>query len=333
MKKFASLLLAGALCMGLAVPALAAEETNTVTLNYDGPSQIHEETVECLKGSPYNDFYSTNTFNGWRIVKPGTVFTATNEGTEDNGSYGHVNIREYTRQPAGTTIWMEDYDEEIEDFFGYEVDVSGKYLNHGDRYLVTDYFSYGSEEAPPSAGAGLYWDWEINGAWDNALKLYPGESVQFTVPASQEDVIYQIYVETYYPESDWRYWNWTNFKMGDVVAVETPVAYASTQNVLVDGKSVEFQCYALKDENGNDTNYIKLRDVAAILNGTAAQFEVGWTGAVNIETGKAYTPNGSEMSTPYSGDRAYEEATAPTNVNGAAADLSAIVLKDDAGNG
>ena len=113
--------------------------------------------------------------------------------------------------------------------------------------------------------------------------------------------------------------------------VGTGTAYPSTQTVLVDGKSVEFQCYALKDAKGNDTNYIKLRDIASILNGTAVQFEVGWDGAVNIETGKAYTPNGSEMNTPFSGNRAYENAAAPTNINGKTAALEAIVLKDDKG--
>lgn len=108
-------------------------------------------------------------------------------------------------------------------------------------------------------------------------------------------------------------------------------AYASTQSVEVDGKAVQFQMYALKDANGNPTNYVKLRDLALILNGTAAQFEVGWDGHVNIETGKAYTSNGSEMQTPYTGDRAYRDSTAGTNVNGAPAELSAIVLTDDKG--
>ncbi len=110
-------------------------------------------------------------------------------------------------------------------------------------------------------------------------------------------------------------------------------AYPSTQAVTIDGKKVEFQMYALKDANGNDTNYIKLRDVASVLSGTAAQFAVGWDGAVNIETGKGYTPNGSEMKTPFSGNRAYETATSPTNINGQTAALEAIVLKDDGGNG
>ncbi len=101
--------------------------------------------------------------------------------------------------------------------------------------------------------------------------------------------------------------------------------------MLVDGKTVNFEMYALKDANGNPTNYIKLRDIASVVNGTKAQFEVGWNGAVNIETGKAYTANGSEMKTPYSGDRAYKSADSATTVNGGAASLEAIVLTDDNG--
>ena len=110
-------------------------------------------------------------------------------------------------------------------------------------------------------------------------------------------------------------------------------AHPSTQSVLVDGTPVEFQCYALKDENGYDTNYIKLRDLAAILNGTNAQFEVGWNGDITITTKTAYTPNGSERNTPFSGRRAFEKSAAKTLVDGVAVDLDAIVLKDDDGGG
>lgn len=111
------------------------------------------------------------------------------------------------------------------------------------------------------------------------------------------------------------------------------IAYPSTQTVEVDGKAVEFQCYALKDENGNDTNYIKLRDLADILNGTPAQFEVGWVGSVTITTGRAYTRNGSEQSTPFHGERAYTRAGEQTLVNGTPAELSAFILTDDNGGG
>ena len=137
------------------------------------------------------------------------------------------------------------------------------------------------------------------------------------------------YAETYAKEND------IPFVAGRAPAV-TPAAktaYASTQEVLVDGKTVTFACYALKDENGNPTNYIKLRDLAMILNGTLAQFQVGWDGSVTITTKSAYTPNGSEGSTPYSGDRSYTESDAVTKINGQTADLTAFVLTDDNGGG
>ena len=110
-------------------------------------------------------------------------------------------------------------------------------------------------------------------------------------------------------------------------------AYPSTQTVDLDGKKVEFQMYALKDANGNLTNYVKVRDLALALNGTKAQFAVDWDGAVNLVAGSGYTATGTENSTPFSGDRAYTEPTSPTKVNGAASDLEAIMLTDDSGGG
>ncbi len=111
----------------------------------------------------------------------------------------------------------------------------------------------------------------------------------------------------------------------------TGTAYPSTQVVELDGKKVTFQMYALKDANGNPTNYVKVRDLALALNGSKAQFSVDWNGAVNLVAGAAYKANGSENSTPFVGERAYTVPTSPTNVNGSASDLQAIVLTDDNG--
>ena len=119
-------------------------------------------------------------------------------------------------------------------------------------------------------------------------------------------------------------------------AAGTNTAYASTQTVTVDGKAVEFQMYALKDEKGNPTNYIKLRDLAQILSGTEAQFAVGYDNAakaISVTTGEAYTPNGSEMQTPFSGDRSYTGGAKSVTVDGEAVELTAITLTDDAGGG
>ncbi len=126
----------------------------------------------------------------------------------------------------------------------------------------------------------------------------------------------------------------------DGAAGETPApgpaptattAYASTQTVMVDNRPVEFNAYALKDANGNMTNYVKLRDVASVLNGSAAQFQVGWDGSITITTKQSYTANGSEMVKNFNGDQQYTVNTSPVKVNGAAVDMEAITLTDSTG--
>lgn len=106
----------------------------------------------------------------------------------------------------------------------------------------------------------------------------------------------------------------------------TGTAYASTQTVDVDGKPVEFAMYAL---NGGSTNYIRVRDLAAALNGTSAQFNVGWNGNVTL-TGK--TPyDGSTDKAPFATPMVYTVYTAPTYVDGKAVDLKAIQIEYNGG--
>lgn len=113
-------------------------------------------------------------------------------------------------------------------------------------------------------------------------------------------------------------------------AAPAGIAKASTQSVEVDGRSVQFQMYALESADGL-TNYVKLRDVAHVLSGTPAKFSVGYDSIISITTGADYTDNGSEMTTPYSGDRAYQPGPGSVKVNGADVTLDAIVLTDDSG--
>ena len=110
-------------------------------------------------------------------------------------------------------------------------------------------------------------------------------------------------------------------------------AYNSTQWVKINGQSKSFRMYALKDENGNQTNYIRVRDLASALKGTSVQFDVEWDGtAVNLVSGKTYTANGTSSTTPFKGeDRSYTAVTTPTNVNGSPVKLQGIVLTDDNG--
>lgn len=69
-------------------------------------------------------------------------------------------------------------------------------------------------------------------------------------------------------------------------------AYPHNASVTMDGQTLELQAYLV---NGN--NYVRLRDYANILNGTAAQFSLEYDAAsssVVVQTGKAYRPGGSE---------------------------------------
>lgn len=105
-----------------------------------------------------------------------------------------------------------------------------------------------------------------------------------------------------------------------------PVSTPSTQTVNVDGKNVTFSMYAL---GGGSTNYIRARDLAAILNGTEAQFEVGWNGNVTLTSGTGYT--GSTDKAPFRTNMPYTNYTAPTYVNGQAVELEAIQITHEGG--
>jgi len=70
------------------------------------------------------------------------------------------------------------------------------------------------------------------------------------------------------------------------VGSSTPTARLSKMTFVMNGKAVSVpEAY-----NVSGNNYLQLRGVAALLNGTAAQFNVGWDGTYAvIETGKPYT--------------------------------------------
>ena len=110
-------------------------------------------------------------------------------------------------------------------------------------------------------------------------------------------------------------------------------AYMRRQTIEVDGRDVTFQTYALPGANGGETNYVRLRDIASVLNGTAAQFAVDWDGSVVITPDLAYVSNGTEMKAPFSGDRRYQKADAATKINGESIPFTAILLTDDQGGG
>ncbi len=105
-----------------------------------------------------------------------------------------------------------------------------------------------------------------------------------------------------------------------------PTAQPSTQTVNVDGKSVEFAMYAL---NGGSVNYIRVRDLAALLNGTVAQFDVVWDGKVALKGKTPYT--GSSDQAPFNTEMPYSVYAELTYVNDAPVTLDAIQITYNGG--
>jgi len=109
----------------------------------------------------------------------------------------------------------------------------------------------------------------------------------------------------------------------------------SGQKISLNGKAVNVQGYTLKADNGGDVTYVKLRDIAALLDGTSARFNVDWrNGAIYVDTGKKYTTrNGTELKAISGTDGSYEWNTAPVLFDGTTKALEGIVITDGQGGG
>ena len=69
----------------------------------------------------------------------------------------------------------------------------------------------------------------------------------------------------------------------------------------------------------NDSNYFKIRDVAAMLNGTEKQFSVGYDGtknAVTATTGESYDRQSGDLEGPAKGGRSADPSNDAIYVNG-----------------
>lgn len=88
----------------------------------------------------------------------------------------------------------------------------------------------------------------------------------------------------------------------------TQTAKPSPHSIYVDGTKANVAAYEI---NGN--NYFKLRDIAAIVNGSEKQFEVSWNNnaqRIDLTSGKPYTTVGGELGAIGSASKKAESSTA-----------------------
>ena len=101
-------------------------------------------------------------------------------------------------------------------------------------------------------------------------------------------------------------------------------ATPTNDKLSVDGKDASPAAYKI-----GGANYFKLRDVAMLLSGTKAQFEISYDNekkAINISTGRPYTPQGYELQAMPAGSTPAETSGDAVYVNGVKVDLTAYKI-------
>jgi len=110
----------------------------------------------------------------------------------------------------------------------------------------------------------------------------------------------------------------------------TPISASATPTaaaVRLNGNKVTLGAYII---SGN--NYVKLRDVAYLLSGTAKPFAVSWDGANNaiaLTSGRPYTPVGGEMALPGAGAKTAVSTTSRISLDGNEIGLTAYRIDDN----
>jgi len=115
----------------------------------------------------------------------------------------------------------------------------------------------------------------------------------------------------------------------DTSAAPVPslVAKPTAQKVIVNSEDVVFKIY-----NINNNNYFRVRDLAAILSGTGAQFDVGSNSAtkeVLLTTGKAYSIENPVLPAPATQNATPVLSPSKILIDGAAHDLTAYLIENN----
>lgn len=108
------------------------------------------------------------------------------------------------------------------------------------------------------------------------------------------------------------------------VEVTSGTATPTASTVMVDGVEVSFDAY-----NIDNNNHFKLRDVAYVLNGTEANFEVTWNSelkSIEMISDAEYTEVGSELSLGDGTSKQYVTSTASMYLDGEEVSLIAYTI-------
>ncbi len=309
------------------------------TIPHCGQCQLYPDPHDA-----WNAYLTTGEPNNWFDQ----WYTDPDKAIKDTTSYnGYPNNLNYNNgdehcQQLIAEWWarMDAYINEVQD----KHTGNNKYLTEEEKqwvllYSAKEWATYGKHPLTAVYADYTFQEWKdfLNGMTDDEKALF----MQWWVAVTKPDDEQRVFV----PFEEWAAKNTpvtkpTNVSVNTVEPTPVPrkttaMAYPSTQTVTIDNKPVTFPCYALKDENGNLVNYVRLRDLAMAVDDTKAHFDINWEpNSVSIWTQSWYHPNGSEFSVPFSGERTCEcIRRSYFEIDCISAYADAIILTDDNGGG
>lgn len=111
------------------------------------------------------------------------------------------------------------------------------------------------------------------------------------------------------------------------VTIPEATAYYTASSMILNNKPVSLDAYTI-----NDNNYIKLRDFAALVNGSEKQFEVVWSpekGAIELLSQTPYTVAGGELTKGTASNEVAISSTSSIYKDGAIIDLTAYTINNN----
>ncbi len=257
-KRLISLLLAVCLLLGaLPLAASAENETlpsgveglETIKVTVDDTTPMREITFdEPMQTISTPDTYSPETANDQPITLLGSIgesvsegyaitertkFTITNAGTVES-AYIRICFEEYVKFPSNAGWLKTDPNDE-----NVKVPLDGLYTNQRMEYPLTvlDKLPEDNNMGYRPSINGLVWmTYPDIWGWSyqpETVKLYPGESISFTLPSRRYtnlESFYRLTVEHCYPDIPWYNWRYYNLVIDEDLATgKDPSPEFSTQ--------------------------------------------------------------------------------------------------------
>ena len=296
LKKALSLSLALVLSLAMAVPAFAEESDWTMKVlgRSEAEAFVGKKTFTVRTWDEYNygaftksDSYELTAKNVYVLAKGDTaVFTYKPEVyTAPSGGQVHGSTEGSTPYSFLLKAWSDPDGDGVYD---------GRLIREsfdGDEYEVQpiDIADAGPMDSPMLSiyeGATGEWPVEVKLSADRVLELFGpntlvGIADRWISELSETDAYWYILVEG----------NTTPTEPEKPVEPEVKTANPTNDKLEVNGAAADPTVYKI-----GGSNYFKIRDVAAVLNGTGKQFAVGYSGGkVTVTSGQPYEVTGKEL--------------------------------------